>query len=60
MVQDINTDVSMFTEMLARLPYLRNRTTSVHQCGSASFHQAGKVAGSSGSFPTCYRGCTPR
>lgn len=35
MVADTKADLSTFTEMLARLPYPLNRTTSVHECGRA-------------------------
>lgn len=35
MVQDSKSDLSTFTEMLAKLPYPLNRTTSVHKCGQA-------------------------
>ena len=35
MVRDSKTDLSTFTEMLAKLPYPLNRTTSVHKCGQA-------------------------
>lgn len=35
MVQDNKRDLSTFTEMVARLPYPLNRTTSVHKCGQA-------------------------
>jgi NAD(P)-dependent dehydrogenase (short-subunit alcohol dehydrogenase family) len=35
MVQDSKADLSTFTEMLAKLPYPLNRTTSVQKCGRA-------------------------
>lgn len=35
LVQDSKADLSTFTEMLARLPYPLNRTTSVQDCGRA-------------------------
>lgn len=35
MVQNTKTDLSTFTEMLTKLPYPLNRTTSVHECGRA-------------------------
>jgi NAD(P)-dependent dehydrogenase (short-subunit alcohol dehydrogenase family) len=35
MVQDSKTDLSTFSEMLAKLPYPLGRTTSVHKCGRA-------------------------
>jgi NAD(P)-dependent dehydrogenase (short-subunit alcohol dehydrogenase family) len=35
MVQDTKSDLSTFTEMLAKLPYPLNRTTSVNKCGQA-------------------------
>jgi NAD(P)-dependent dehydrogenase (short-subunit alcohol dehydrogenase family) len=35
LVRDTKTDLSTFTEMLAKLPYPLNRTTSVYECGQA-------------------------
>lgn len=35
MVQDTKTDLATFTEMLTKLPYPLNRTTSVDECGRA-------------------------
>jgi NAD(P)-dependent dehydrogenase (short-subunit alcohol dehydrogenase family) len=35
LVRDTKTDLSTFTEMLSKLPYPLNRTTSVHKCARA-------------------------